>query len=265
MSFKLETDVSRLFPYINAVIDDAVYYEDPDYIQFTLEGYHCGLYPRIVVARLFEGRERALVFAERLIDFLNDLHARMDSLKPNHTRFKPVPALEILKMLPGTNCQECGFLTCTAFAVALSRGKTVPEQCPSFEAPIRESADYPVYDNNGNLVSTLTIGIDTAKMRLDLEHQKENIKALRESLNRMEQKESEYAFDGESLEAVCGLTDREVEVLRLVAEGLTNTEISNSLFISPHTVKSHIIHIFNKLGVNDRTRAAVLATRLKMI
>ena len=61
------------------------------------------------------------------------------------------------------------------------------------------------------------------------------------------------------------LTDREIQVLRLVAEGATNIEISESLFISPHTVKSHVIHIFNKLGVNDRTQAAVWATRHKIV
>ncbi|MCP4108975.1 MAG: response regulator transcription factor [Desulfobacteraceae bacterium] len=54
-------------------------------------------------------------------------------------------------------------------------------------------------------------------------------------------------------------------MLRLVAEGSTNTEISEILSISPHTVKSHVVHIFNKLGVNDRTQAAVWATRHKII
>ncbi|MDM8537293.1 LuxR C-terminal-related transcriptional regulator [Desulfobacterales bacterium HSG17] len=53
------------------------------------------------------------------------------------------------------------------------------------------------------------------------------------------------------------LTNREIEVLQMVARGLTNMEISDSLKISPHTVKSHVVHIFNKLGVNDRIQASV--------
>lgn len=61
------------------------------------------------------------------------------------------------------------------------------------------------------------------------------------------------------------LTARELDVLRLIAAGLTNGEISEALAISRHTVKSHVIHIFNKLGVSDRTEAAVLAARLGMI
>ena len=61
------------------------------------------------------------------------------------------------------------------------------------------------------------------------------------------------------------LTDREKEVLGLVANGATNNEISEALCISPHTVKSHVIHIFNKLGVNDRTQAAVLAAQKNLL
>ncbi len=57
------------------------------------------------------------------------------------------------------------------------------------------------------------------------------------------------------------LTPREEEVLRLVATGATNREISRRLFISELTVKMHLASIFRKLQVNDRTKAAVLALK----
>jgi DNA-binding NarL/FixJ family response regulator len=57
------------------------------------------------------------------------------------------------------------------------------------------------------------------------------------------------------------LSSREVEVLQLVAEGASNREIANSLYISQATVKSHLIHIFDKLGVSDRTAAVTVALR----
>ena len=57
------------------------------------------------------------------------------------------------------------------------------------------------------------------------------------------------------------LSNREVEVLQLVAEGASNREIANSLHISQATVKSHLIHIFDKLGVSDRTAAVTVALR----
>ena len=55
------------------------------------------------------------------------------------------------------------------------------------------------------------------------------------------------------------LSAREVEVLRLVARGLTNAEIGKSLFISEATVKTHLLRVFNKLDVTDRTAAVTTA------
>ena len=58
------------------------------------------------------------------------------------------------------------------------------------------------------------------------------------------------------------LTPRELEVLRLVAEGKTNAEIAQNLFVSVGTVKVHVERIIDKLGVSDRTQAAVRAVEL---
>jgi DNA-binding CsgD family transcriptional regulator len=57
------------------------------------------------------------------------------------------------------------------------------------------------------------------------------------------------------------LSKRELEVLRLVAEGKSNQEIAAALFISPHTVGNHVASIFNKLGLDSRTAAAAYALR----
>ena len=58
------------------------------------------------------------------------------------------------------------------------------------------------------------------------------------------------------------LTSREIEVLRLLAHGMTNPEIGSELFISRKTASSHVSHILSKLGVQNRTAAAAAAQRL---
>jgi NarL family two-component system response regulator LiaR len=55
------------------------------------------------------------------------------------------------------------------------------------------------------------------------------------------------------------LTEREIEVLRLIAKGLSNAEISDRLFLSDGTVRNHVSSILAKLGLSDRTQAAVIA------
>jgi len=59
-------------------------------------------------------------------------------------------------------------------------------------------------------------------------------------------------------ESLKALTRRELEILRLVAEGLTNEEIGKKIFISEKTVKTHLTNIFDKLKVNNRFKAALM-------
>ena len=61
------------------------------------------------------------------------------------------------------------------------------------------------------------------------------------------------------------LTAREIEVLQLLAFGHTNRDIAEKLFISPDTVKTHLEHIFEKLGASDRTAAVAEALRRRLI
>ena len=61
------------------------------------------------------------------------------------------------------------------------------------------------------------------------------------------------------------LSHREVEVLQLLAKGASNKEIASDLFIGESTVKTHLIHIFSKLGVRDRTEAVAQAVKKGII
>jgi DNA-binding NarL/FixJ family response regulator len=61
------------------------------------------------------------------------------------------------------------------------------------------------------------------------------------------------------------LSGRELEVLKLMVEGLSNPEIAEKLYLSPNTVKTHVRGIMNKLAVDDRVQAAVVALRTGLV
>ncbi|MFW6270977.1 MAG: response regulator transcription factor [Bacillota bacterium] len=61
------------------------------------------------------------------------------------------------------------------------------------------------------------------------------------------------------------LTNRETEIIQLVASGKTNQELAEELYIAVPTVKAHLRHIFNKLGATNRTQAVCIAIRNNLI
>ena len=61
------------------------------------------------------------------------------------------------------------------------------------------------------------------------------------------------------------LSQRELEVLQLIEAGCSNAEISEHLFVSLNTVKTHVKNILSKLGVNNRTKAVVKAKQLGLL
>ncbi len=123
---------------------------------------------------------------------------------------------------------------------------------------------YPVFDRKGNILYAIEVAFDITEKKRDAEKQRRYFESLEDMMKEMTKAKTEALLGFPKENDWVKLTERELEVLALLARGFSNVKIANILKISPHTVKSHVIHIFNKLGVKDRINAAIWASRHKL-
>jgi len=258
--FYFEEDMRPLFPYINAEAEGAELYDHPPMVRFVFNHIYCVVYPDRCIASPMESRDAVRAFAESLVSYLGAIFHKRGDIVPKHTLFKPGAVPEILKLLPGTNCKDCGMKTCMAFAAMLAKQRVLPGQCPHMGRPLAQT--YPVFDKQGRQISQVTLHIG-GRTNGDAPDHPSALTANTGVPEDQPPGPGGYDRIGDILPDP--LTQREMQVLALMGEGRTNPEISGILGISPHTVKSHVINIFNKLGVNHRTQAVVWAARQGII
>lgn len=254
--FLFEENIGPLLPYINAVADQAELFDHPPMVRFLFKGAYCVVYPDRCIASPMESRDHVRQFADDVVGFLAGILARREDIVPRHRVFRPGAVPQILKLLPRTNCGDCGLKTCMAFAALLARQRVLPDQCPHMTRPLAQT--YPVMGADGRQVSQVTLHLD-GRRPANGPAEPEPPPIL--SGTAVPPAGHDPIRDPETGLLPDPLTNRELQVLALMGDGQTNPEISRNLGISPHTVKSHVIHIFNKLGVNHRTQAVVWAAR----
>ena len=121
----------------------------------------------------------------------------------------------------------------------------------------REARAFPIVDEDGQVAYVARISFDITHLRQKKAAHQNRQSPLENSLadfSRLQLSQMPFQPSVES-----ALTHRELEVLRLMAQGYKNPRIGQDLGISVNTVKRHVVNIFNKLDVNGRTQAAVWA------
>lgn len=124
---------------------------------------------------------------------------------------------------------------------------------------------YPVRGDDGDVAAIITFGFDVTDRKNREEVLRNYSKYLSEKLDLTKNPSQTIRPGSGEVAITVKLSGREREILRLLTEGHTNKQIGSLLSISSNTVKTHVNSIFNKLGVNDRTQAAVIATRKNMV
>lgn len=162
-----------------------------------------------------------------------------------------------------TACDAC------FFKEVIVKGRTkVMEKWADFPGGKRRWGEvhaYPVRGLDKNVSAVIVIVFDTTASKDALQQQKDYTELLEQRLDKKEGGPKKINLDNGNVAISVKLSGRETDVLRLITEGYTNTQISELLGVSANTVKSYVNGLFNKLGVNDRTQAAVLATRNHII
>ncbi len=131
----LASDISAVFPYLNAVLDDVQYDHDNKILIWGEKGQRYALRPtEIRVAKVDDLQEAQRIVAG-VVERINRIWQERDNITPRYTEKKRPAVLAVFKLLPQTNCRECGYPTCMAFAAALARGTVQLKWCPPLSQP----------------------------------------------------------------------------------------------------------------------------------
>jgi len=116
---EISDEIHEVFPFLNAILKGCIYNHPAltltikkDGKLFTLHTHH------ITLAKIENGKEAEEIL-KWLKDLINETYEKRDKIEPNYSKGAELKALDIFKLLPGTNCKKCGELTCLTFAVKL--------------------------------------------------------------------------------------------------------------------------------------------------
>ena len=135
-------DLTEVLPYLNALVKGAIYTPNVPALTFTKGERIISLHPRRITGAKLDDLDDARSILDDLTVLINDTWNRRAEITPSHERRERLTALAIYKLLPRTNCRQCGLPTCLAFAVEIASEKRSIIQCgPLFDAPLKDKRD----------------------------------------------------------------------------------------------------------------------------
>jgi ArsR family metal-binding transcriptional regulator len=125
--------VGPALPYLNTVLGGFEYLQNPPAVTFKAHGKLITVHSRKIAINALKDEEQARKIVEWLKREINEAWEKRDEIVPS-TKGAPRPQLiEILKLLPKTNCRQCGEPTCMVFATRVAEGAKGLDACPPLE------------------------------------------------------------------------------------------------------------------------------------
>ena len=126
----LDQDISQVLPYLNTKLGGDQYLKDPPSLTFKNQGKLITLHPQMIAINALRDEAEADKILEWLKGEINNTWEKRDEIEPSFETPEKPKVIEILKLLPKTNCKECGQPTCMVFATQVAEGGRGPEDCP---------------------------------------------------------------------------------------------------------------------------------------
>ena len=129
----LDEDVRDALPYLNASLGGFQYVNDPPSVTFKAHGKLITVHSRQININALKEEAEADKILKWLTKEINEVWDKRAEIKPSYESQSSPGMLEILKLLPKTNCGECGEPTCMVFAIRVTEGVKDPEDCPPLD------------------------------------------------------------------------------------------------------------------------------------
>jgi len=126
----LKIGIGKVLPYINATVDRGEFVPGIPVLVWKEGGRKYAMRDREIAISNIADRDEAGELAREIVDRVNATWEERDKIKPSYSSFERPKVLDIFRLLPRTNCKECGAMSCMAFAAMLSKGQAEPQGCP---------------------------------------------------------------------------------------------------------------------------------------
>ena len=125
----LYQDIGAALPYLNAILGGFEYIKDPPSVTFRTQGKLITVHKQKIAINALKDEKEARKIVEGLMREINEAWQKRDEIEPCYEGIPKPKVIEILKLLPKTNCKECGFPTCMVFASLVAEGGRDPSGC----------------------------------------------------------------------------------------------------------------------------------------
>jgi ArsR family metal-binding transcriptional regulator len=138
LQINVVNDISLVFPYLNALLDETWYDHQNSILIWKEKDRAYALRPHEIIVVTEQGIDEPVQIrrlVSEIVDRVNNTWNERATITPRFTEKARPTAIDIYKLLPKTNCKQCGYTTCLVFAADLRDGKTRLECCPTLTKP----------------------------------------------------------------------------------------------------------------------------------